>query len=97
MLHFSLCGFDFESQQHKKNESDFSQRIVYRTEYDFFVIFFSGRLFVEASIHDEFVQRVVSHPEAILLSKFTLSYDKKLAVKHEHVDSCIWFYNRWKK
>ena len=74
MLHFSLCGFDFESQQRKKNESDFSQRNVCRTEYDFFVIFFSGRLFVEASIHDEFVQRVVSHPEAILLYKFTLSY-----------------------
>ena len=63
----------------------------------FLSFFFSGRLFVEASIHDEFVQRVVSHPEAILLSKFTLSDDKKLAVKHEHVDSCIWFYNRWKK
>ena len=59
--------------------------------------FFSGRLFVEASIHDEFVQRVVSHPEAILLSKCTSSYDKKLAVKQEHVESCIWFYNRWKK
>ena len=97
MLHFPRCGFDFESQQHKKNESDFSQRNVYRTEYDFFVIFFPGRLFVEASIHDEFVQRVVSHPEAILLSKFTLSYDKKLAVKQEHVESYIWFYNRWKK
>ena len=65
------------------SKSDFSQRNVYRTECYFFVIFFSGRLFVEASIHDEFVQRVVSHPEAILLSKFTLSYDKKLAVKQE--------------
>ena len=64
---------------------------------DFFVIIFSGRLFVEASIHDEFVQRVVSHPEAILLSKFILSYGKKLAVKQEHFESCIWFYNRWKK
>ena len=31
-----------------------------------FCKYFSGRLFVEASVHDEFVRRVVSHVEVIM-------------------------------